>query len=195
MPRSKKNWPLLTAILGLLLLPVLAAAQTAEHSGDAHRMPAAKADAAESPAYSDRAYLSAMIVHHEAAVEMAKAVLKDGRNPLVKKWAEAVIGAQEAEIKQMRDWLEPLGGEDARAAAGMRHDMHSMMAAPAGQNPDVDFITMMIGHHAGAVEMALQAVLKSNDRRVIDLSRNIITAQIEEIVAYRDWLAQNAPAR
>ena len=41
---------------------------------------------------------------------MAQAVLAHGTDPEVRKLAEAVIAAQEAEIQWMRDWLAANGG-------------------------------------------------------------------------------------
>lgn len=52
----------------------------------------------------DKAFLSGMIVHHEGAVEMARAVLANGKHPELKQMAEAIISAQTTEILQMKSW-------------------------------------------------------------------------------------------
>lgn len=52
----------------------------------------------------DRAFLSEMIVHHQGAVEMAQAVLKDGKHPELQEMARAIIDAQTKEIAQMKLW-------------------------------------------------------------------------------------------
>lgn len=54
----------------------------------------------------DVAFVSAMIPHHQGAIEMARAVLKYGRDERVKEWANQIIRAQEAEIVAMQDWLK-----------------------------------------------------------------------------------------
>ncbi len=138
--------------------------------------------------FSDRAFLSAMIPHHQAAVEMAKVVLQSGKDPQVKKWAEAVIAAQNAEITQMTAWLKPLGGNDDQAARQMQDSMHGMMTTPMYQDADRNFVAMMIGHHASAVEMSVSAVLASQDPKVVTLANNIAQAQLNEIIEYRAWL-------
>ena len=50
----------------------------------------------------DREWMLAMIAHHEGAIDMAKAVLADGKNAAVRDLANAIITAQEAEITEMK---------------------------------------------------------------------------------------------
>lgn len=52
----------------------------------------------------DRAFLSEMIVHHQGAVDMAQAVLKDGKHPELQEMARAIVDAQTREIAQMKLW-------------------------------------------------------------------------------------------
>lgn len=59
---------------------------------------------------ADVDFIKGMIAHHQGAVDMAKIVLEHGKDPEVKKLAEDIIKAQEAEIKWMTDWLAKNGG-------------------------------------------------------------------------------------
>lgn len=54
----------------------------------------------------DRDFMKMMIAHHQGAVEMARIVLEHGKDPEVRKLAEAVVQAQEAEILFMQEWLQ-----------------------------------------------------------------------------------------
>jgi uncharacterized protein (DUF305 family) len=58
---------------------------------------------------ADVDFVTGMVPHHQGAVDMAKVALEYGKDPEVKKFAESVISAQEAEIKWMNEWLAKNG--------------------------------------------------------------------------------------
>jgi uncharacterized protein (DUF305 family) len=120
--------PILAALA--LALPTLALAQgIQDHGGHAGHgnQAAVQADTPATQAFRDinarmhRAmdlrytndvdvdFVRAMIPHHQSAVEMAKVVLRHSKEPETRRLAEDVIRAQEAEIAQMRAFLQRKG--------------------------------------------------------------------------------------
>jgi uncharacterized protein (DUF305 family) len=47
-----------------------------------------------------------MIPHHQSAIEMARVALENSDNPKIKELAENIVGAQQKEIEQMKQWRE-----------------------------------------------------------------------------------------
>ncbi|HNQ92260.1 MAG TPA: DUF305 domain-containing protein [Alphaproteobacteria bacterium] len=68
--------------------------------------------------------------------------------------------------------------------------MHEgMMAAKPTGDADVDFVTGMIPHHQGAIDMAKVVLEKGKDPEIKKLAEGIIKAQESEIKMMNDWLA------
>ena len=54
----------------------------------------------------DKAFIDAMIPHHESAIAMAEVALQESENPEIRRIAEDIVSAQEREIEQMRQWRQ-----------------------------------------------------------------------------------------
>ena len=57
----------------------------------------------------DADFVRGMIPHHQGAIDMAKITLAFGKDPEIRKLAEEIVKAQEAEIAFMRSWLAKKG--------------------------------------------------------------------------------------
>jgi uncharacterized protein (DUF305 family) len=82
--------------------------------------------------------------------------------------------------------MNPFAREMQAAMQKMMRDMH---AAGYSGNADVDFLAMMIPHHAGAVEMARLVLIHGRDPATRRLAEDIIAGQSVEIQAMTRRLA------
>jgi uncharacterized protein (DUF305 family) len=67
----------------------------------------------------------------------------------------------------------------------MHRDMHN---AEYSGEADHDFVTMMIPHHQGAIDMAKALLLYAKDAQLRRLAQEIITDQQSEIQLMQLWL-------
>lgn len=84
----------------------------------------------------DRAFIDAMVPHHQGAIRMARAVTGKAKDPELYRLAQSIIGEQSREITTMNEWRKqwygaasPAGGVPSRSSGGgggMNHQGHSM---------------------------------------------------------------------
>ena len=163
---------------------------------------------------ADVDFATAMIPHHAQAVQMANLAadrpLPDGLRTLV----EDVHTTQVAEVETMVTWLTDWGqeipetsmdhvnGGHGEGMADMSDhdmgtgDMPGMMSAEEmtelAQASDTEFaelwMTMMVEHHEGAIEMAEAEQDAGHFPDAVDLAGAIIDAQRAEIATMEDLL-------
>ena len=66
-----------------------------------------------------------------------------------------------------------------------------MQAAPMNGEAGHDFVTMMLPHHQGAVDMARAVLLNTTDPELRNLALGIIAEQQNEINVMRAWLGRH----
>jgi len=140
----------------------------------------------------DKAFIAAMVPHHQSASDMAKVVVERGTNPQVKALAQRIIDAQGAEIAQLegiaKDRFDFTPTREMGAMTDQMMGM-TMMMDMAGQieelraapNPDELFLTRMIPHHASAISMADEERKNGSDPELLELAQKIIDDQAKEI--------------
>ncbi|MBP0596690.1 DUF305 domain-containing protein [Herbaspirillum sp. LeCh32-8] len=68
---------------------------------------------------------------------------------------------------------------------------YGMKQAPMNGNADHDFVTMMLPHHQGAVDMAKAVLLYSQDPEIRNLALGVIAEQNNEIQVMQAWLKRH----
>lgn len=174
------------------LLPVaLAAALTLAACGDDDSGSGAEGSGGNG---ADRAFVAAMIPHHESAVQMAQVAQERGTSAFVKRLSGDIIRTQNDEIAVMK--REDEGLEIAGVKVGsldVPEHMTGMKGDPAelrsAKDFDKEFLTMMIPHHEGAVVMARAELDKGGDKELRAVAANVVEAQEREIKEMRKQLA------
>jgi len=163
----------------------------------------ARADSVTRPYNAaDIEFMSGMIHHHAQAIEMSKLAPSRGASAAVIRLTGRVINAQTDEIGLMQRWLEdrrlpvpePNPKGMVHTMGGMQHttlmpgmltdEQMAKLAAARGVEFDRHFLTYMIQHHRGAVEM-VKALYASpgaaNDETVFRFSSDVQVDQTTEI--------------
>ena len=147
---------------------------------------------------ADIAFVRDMIPHHEGAISMAELASTRAASAEVKDLATRIAAAQDPEIERMQAMAEAWGvdlSEDA-GMEGMDHssggmEMGDMDADVAALEPlsgaefDREFLTRMIAHHEGAVEMAQAELDQGVNPQAKELAQTIISVQNAEIEEMR----------
>lgn len=164
----------------------------------------------------DVAFAQGMIPHHRQALEMARLAADRSASAAVEDLAARIEKAQDPEITTMTGWLtawgedvpEPApsntstGSTGTESMPGMDHSAHSGMPGmmdgqdmaelerASGRAFDTMFLTMMVEHHEGAVEMAGTEKAKGRYAPAKALADDIITAQNAEITEMNKLLGK-----
>ncbi len=148
---------------------------------------------------ADVTFARSMISHHWQAIEMAE--LADGRagNSRVAALATKIQAEQGAEIDTMTGWLKgwgiavgpPAMGSGNGSTPGMQSDADmSALGGLSGPAFDRKFLSMMIGHHQGAVEMAQTEQARGKNAEATALAAKVVQDQGAEIAEMQSLLGQ-----
>jgi uncharacterized protein (DUF305 family) len=156
-----------------------------------------------------------MIGHHAQAIVMAKWAPTHGASSSIQTLAARIINAQNDEIVTMQQWLVdrqlPVPAADAN---GMKMEMggkeqmmlmpgmltpEQMKALDAARGTEFDrlFLTFMIQHHTGAVQMVTQlfgTTGAAEDELVFKFANDVQVDQTTEIARMNKMLAALPPA-
>jgi uncharacterized protein (DUF305 family) len=147
----------------------------------------------ENGKYSDRAFIDAMVPHHQGAIDMAEVALENAEHQEIIELSRNIISSQQAEIEELKAIKQEEFGTSQVPMEMSQQQMRGMgmMMDPqelANKEPfDKAFIDAMIPHHQSAIEMSQVALDKSDNPEIKELAENIISAQQEEIEQMKQW--------
>jgi uncharacterized protein (DUF305 family) len=175
--------------LGIVFLLAGNSGGPMDHSGHGS---SSKEESSSKYSVDEIMFAQMMIPHHEQAVTMSELAFANTTNPEVLALATAIRDGQAPEISQMQAWIGNSKGHD-----GHNHDMEmsgmlseeelETLASLKDEAFDQLFLTSMIAHHEGALDM-VDMIKNSTNSEVSTLAANIVKSQSAEIEAMKALL-------
>ena len=176
---------------------------TPSQMGPEAAMARARADSLRYPyTRADIDFMSGMIHHHAQAIQISRWAPTRGASPAVIRLTERIINAQQDEINLMSTWLadrkQPVPDPNPKGMVMVHEGMEHVMPMPgmltdeqlakldAARGGEFDrlFLTYMIQHHRGAVDM-VKALFASRgagqDETIFKFASDVETDQTTEI--------------
>ena len=150
---------------------------------------------------ADVEFMQGMIAHHAQAIYMTRLAESHRANPRILKLATKIDQSQVAEIRIMQEWLIEYGQVAPDTASWRTMTMPGMLTeaqlktldAATGVAFDRAFLTLMIQHHEGALQMVTDLFAKPGAGQEVDVSvfaNDVVTVQTAEIGVMRQMLSQ-----
>jgi uncharacterized protein (DUF305 family) len=155
---------------------------------------------------ADVAFATHMVQHHAQALQLVDLTIGRKLDPEVQTLAEEIRAAQAPEIERMVDWLqdwdEPVPetvrdhanahghgtGPDTDMPGMVSQAMVEELAALDGAEFQRTWLSMMVAHHEGAIEMAEQEQATGRFDATVALAAQIVKTQSAEIERMRRLL-------
>ena len=136
-------------------------------------------------------FLTGMIDHHHMAVMMAELCLDRAVHEELEQLCEQIRTSQSEEIEMMQEWLADWYGvvHEPRMKRGDQK-MMDRMAEMTGEEFEIEFMEMMIRHHAKAVQEGMKCTRRAYHADLIEMCESIVETQMQEIETMEGWLCQ-----
>ena len=150
---------------------------------------------------ADVEFMQGMIAHHAQAIYMTRMAESHRANPRILRLATKIDQSQVAEIRIMQEWLLDNGQVAPDTSSWRTMTMPGMLTeeqlkkldGATGVEFDRTFLTLMIQHHEGALQMVKDLFDKPGAAQVVDVSvfaNDVVTVQTAEIGVMRQMLSQ-----
>lgn len=138
-----------------------------------------------------------MIMHHEGALNMSRALVSAGKNDSLKRFAQKVITDQTSEIAVLKTIRMSLTVNNMDMDF-MQEQMDNMEKTTKQSDVQIvtgdidnDYATLMVIHHQAAIQDAYAYLHHGDNAQLKTIANNIITAQNKEIIELSNWLKAN----
>jgi uncharacterized protein (DUF305 family) len=149
---------------------------------------------------ADVRFMQGMIAHHAQAIFMSRLAAAHNANPRLQKFALKIDQSQTTEIRLMQEWLRANGQVAPDTSSYHTVRMPGMLDAAqiarleraTGPAFDRAFLTLMIQHHEGALQMVADLFATPRAGQDVDVSvfaNDVVSVQTAEIGLMRQMLA------
>jgi len=130
----------------------------------------------------DHDFAMMLKMHHQSAVQMSDMEIKQGKNAQVKALAGKIKTANQAEIKELTQFLSNHKPQSSSSKLGQEamKIMHSGSHSMNG-NIDHDYASMMAQHHQQGVDIANVFLKEGKTEKMKMMARKVIQNQTKEI--------------
>ncbi|MEO7962376.1 MAG: DUF305 domain-containing protein [Gemmatimonadaceae bacterium] len=150
---------------------------------------------------ADVEFMQGMIAHHAQAIYMSRMAAAHGANPRVLRLADKIDQSQVAEIRIMQAWLrsnsqmapDTSSWRTMQMAGMLTESQLKTLTESKGVAFDHAFLTLMIQHHEGALQMVKDLFATPRAGQEVDVNvfaNDVVTVQTAEIGAMRAMLSQ-----
>ncbi|HXT47531.1 MAG TPA: DUF305 domain-containing protein, partial [Gemmatimonadaceae bacterium] len=150
---------------------------------------------------ADVEFMQGMIAHHSQAIYMSRMAAAHKASPRLLRLAQKIDQSQVAEINIMQDWLRQNGQFAPDTSAWRTMTMPGMLTseqlekldASSGPAFDHAYLTMMIQHHEGALEMVKELFATPRAGQEVNVNvfaNDVVTVQTAEIGVMRQMLSR-----
>ena len=158
-----------------------------------------KMDAVPVTSIPDIDFMSQMIPHHQAAIEMAKDETGHGKNNQMVQLAKSIIAEQTSEIQLMKIFISRLNDSSEKINTPFTNEIALCMQVmmknlPSGTglaNVDKTFAMIMIPHHQAAINMAAVLIKYSVNDQAAAFAKQLISAEQIEIGQMSTFINQS----
>jgi uncharacterized protein (DUF305 family) len=174
---------------------------------------ATASEAPRPPSKADVDFMQGMIMHHNQAVQMTEMLKTRTKDPAVMELGKKIDVSQSDEMRWMKQWLldrgfpisaDSMAGMDMKDMKGMDMSMPAMpgmltaaqmetLREASGTEFDHLFLTGMIQHHSGALQMVKDLFANpgaGQDPQLFDFASDVDNTQQAEIDIMRHMLKE-----
>lgn len=152
------------------------------------------------PDAADIEFATMMVPHHQQAIRLVEMVEGRSTNTGLISLAERMDAEQVGEIEVLKTWLKDhdipeLAGADLdehllHMAGSISQDQFTQIEASTGTEFDRQFLTAMIAHHQGAVDMADVALSEGTNASIRVIAGDVAVGQAAQVDAMNVMLAE-----